>query len=85
MKFKIAIEMEVEIPDSRAEEFENNDFSFCCDFAHTATEEIADTCAGVGMGVNYQGFMYMKDNEDGYEEDILSTRFWRDILDAVDN
>lgn len=78
MKFKIAVEMEVEVPDSRAEEIKNDDFSFCCDFAHTTTEEIADICAGVGMEINYQGFVYIRDDEEGYEDGTLSERFWRD-------
>lgn len=71
MKFKIAVEMEFDVPDVHAKKFEGRIDEFCEDLAKTVADETASSIATVSIGVKYEGCSWIEEHEKGYVDGIL--------------
>lgn len=66
MKFKMAVEMEFDVPDIHAKKFEGRIDEFCKDLAKTVADETASSMATVGIGVKYEDCFWLEEHEKGY-------------------
>ena len=71
MKYKMAVEMEFDVPDVHAKKFEGRIDEFCEDLAKTVADETASSMATVGIGVKYEGCSWIKEHEKGYADGVL--------------
>ncbi len=71
MKIKIAVEMELNIPDIYAKEFDRRIGEFCEDIAKIVADETASNMSTVGIGVKYEDCLWLKEHDNGYADGIL--------------
>ena len=80
MKFKIAVEMELDIPDVHVEKINENYSEFCEDFAKSVVDETASSMASVHIGVKYIDFSWIGENDIHYADGVFCN-LCRQVLD----
>lgn len=67
MKFKMAIEIELDVSNAHTEKFEGHIDEFCKDIAEALTE----ACTNDGISAKYEGYSWLEEHEKGYSNGIL--------------
>jgi len=78
MKFKIAIEVELDLSNLTIEMVESNPAVFCKEFAETLVENAAVEVAEQGAILSYKNSAWMSDKNNDYDTGILNYFIWRD-------
>lgn len=71
MKFKMAVEMEFEVPDVHTGKFKGYTDEFYKDLATAIAEDTASKLATVGIGVKYEDCSWLEEHEKQYANGIL--------------
>ena len=71
MKFKMAVEMEFDIPDVHAKKFEGRIDGFCEDIAKAVVDETASNMTTFGIGVKYEDCSWLEEHDKGYADGVL--------------
>lgn len=71
MKFKMAVEMEFEVPDVHTKKFKGYTDEFYKDLAKAIAEDTASKLAIVGIDVKYEDCSRLEEHEKGYSDGVL--------------
>ncbi len=72
MKFKMAVEMEFDIPDVYAKKSEGRRIDeYCEDIAKAIANSTANAVAGSGVGIKYEGCSWLEEHEKQYTNGVL--------------